>query len=89
MQFCYHQPIIPPCQSQIQLFNFKLFTRPESVTCYHCGERVAVRSVVKMEFDGVERDLCCHGCEAVLMLVLANGLTSDYLTEKASAQLTQ
>ena len=70
------------------MFNFKLFTRAESVACYHCGERVAVKSVVKMQFDGAVRDLCCHGCEAVLMLVEANGLTSDYVAEKNSAQLT-
>jgi len=77
-------PPIYPCQSQINLFNFKLFTRPESLACYHCGERVAVKSVVKMQFDGAQRDLCCHGCEAVLMLVDANGLTSDYVAEKSS-----
>ena len=68
---------------RIKLFNFKLFTRPESVTCYHCGERVAVRSVVKILFDGKQRDLCCHGCEAVLMMVEANGLTGEYLSGKS------
>ena len=73
-------------QGPIKLFNFKLFTRSESVACYHCGERVATRSVVKMPFNGKQRDLCCHGCEAVLMLVEANGLTDEYLSGKSGAE---
>lgn len=88
-QFGYYSAIYPLFirpPVRLKLFNFKLFTRPQTCACYHCGERVPVRDVVKMLFDGKERDLCCHGCEAVLMMVEANGLSAEYLSEKNSAQ---
>jgi len=82
-----YRPYSPANTSQriFKLFTFSLFNRAQTCSCYHCGEQVAVRSVVKMLFDGKQRDLCCHGCEAVLLMVEANGLTSDYLSEKNNA----
>jgi len=71
----------------IDVFKFKFFSRPESLACYHCGEQVSVRDVVKHTFHGQSRDLCCHGCEAVLMMVESNGLTDTYLRDKASAAI--
>ncbi|MET3105315.1 hypothetical protein AAKU67_001064 [Oxalobacteraceae bacterium GrIS 2.11] len=66
---------------------FGLFTRRESIPCYHCGERVALRHVVTLKFDGALRDLCCHGCEAVLMMVESHGLTDEYVQNKNSTAL--
>jgi len=67
----------------IQLFNFKFFTKSPSIACYHCGDQVALRDAVVHEFHGAPRDLCCHGCVAVLMMIEANSLTNDYLRDKA------
>jgi hypothetical protein len=61
-----------------------LFTRQETVACYHCGEQVALRHLVRGMFDGEQRDLCCHGCEAVLRMIESNGLTGEYLQNKVT-----
>jgi len=59
-----------------------LFARQETVACYHCGERVALRHLIRGAFNGEQRDLCCHGCEAVLRMIETNGLTGEYLQNK-------
>lgn len=62
----------------------RLFTRPETIACYHCGEPVALHNAVRLNFDGEQRDLCCHGCEAVLMMVESNGLTYEYVKNRVT-----
>jgi len=47
---------------------------------------VSLRDVVRMDFNGAQRNLCCHGCEAVLLMVESNGLMSDYLLNKDATQ---
>ena len=61
----------------------------DSVSCYHCDERVAKRHVIVAVFAGLERELCCHGCETVLLLVAANGLTETYVNSKLTNPLNQ
>lgn len=46
--------------------------------CFHCQEVMSVRQVVTVRFDGAERQVCCHGCAAVLATVQENGLSQQY-----------
>ena len=66
-----------------QLVNVPQWTRQQvRVPCYHFGELVAQRRIVMADFDGAPRELCCHGCAAVLHMVEKNGLTSAYLQDR-------
>ncbi|TDK68417.1 heavy metal translocating P-type ATPase metal-binding domain-containing protein [Sapientia aquatica] len=67
-----------------QFFNrLQQTTKQESVACYHCGEQVSLRRVVRADFNGASRELCCHGCAAVLMMIETNGLIDVYLSNKS------
>ena len=45
--------------------------------CYHCGLPVPPQTRHFVAIDGVERRMCCVGCEAVARSIVDNGL-SDY-----------
>ena len=56
--------------------------------CFHCGEPVPPHSHFSVEIEGVERPMCCPGCQAVASLIAGSGLESFYrlrtrLNEKA------
>lgn len=56
--------------------------------CFHCGEPVPPHSHLSVEIEGVERPMCCPGCQAVASLIAGSGLESFYrlrtrLNEKA------
>ncbi|NMG45803.1 heavy metal translocating P-type ATPase [Aromatoleum toluvorans] len=46
--------------------------------CYHCGLPVPPLSSHYVPVDGVERRMCCVGCEAVARSIVDNGLTDYY-----------
>ncbi len=46
--------------------------------CYHCGLPQPDDSRYTLAIDGVERALCCAGCEAVARIIVEHGLTSYY-----------
>ncbi len=52
------------------------------IACFHCGELVRQKRVVQVVFDGVSRDVCCHGCAAILSTVEQMGQTEQYMTHK-------
>ncbi|MEZ8142464.1 ATPase P [Enterovibrio norvegicus FF-33] len=54
--------------------------------CYHCGEPVLTGDSYNVEIQGVNRTMCCPGCEAVATTIVANGLTSYYEYRTAPAE---
>ncbi len=52
-------------------------TRAQSV-CYHCGLPQPRDGHFSIAIDGVERVLCCAGCQAVAQIIVDHGLTSYY-----------
>ena len=46
--------------------------------CYHCGLPQPGDSHYSVAIDGIERALCCAGCQAVAQIIVDNGLTSYY-----------
>lgn len=46
--------------------------------CYHCGLPVPAQTSHYVAIDGVERRMCCVGCEAVARSIVDNGLTDYY-----------
>src|SRR5690625_1852262 len=46
--------------------------------CFHCGEPVPRGEDRWVEVDGVERPVCCVGCEAVASLIAGAGLEAFY-----------
>ncbi|WP_141104297.1 heavy metal translocating P-type ATPase, partial [Noviherbaspirillum denitrificans] len=55
----------------------------EALSCFHCGLPVPVGSTWTVQIAGVERQMCCPGCEAVAKTIVENGL-SDYYTTRES-----
>lgn len=57
----------------------------DDAECFHCGLPVPAGSSHRVGIDGVERAMCCPGCEAVARAIVDNGLEDFYRhrTEKA------
>lgn len=53
---------------------------PTSVdlNCFHCGQPIPPNTYFRLAIDGVERTLCCVGCEAVAQAIVDNNLTDYY-----------
>ncbi|WP_444912291.1 heavy metal translocating P-type ATPase [Microbulbifer sp. PAAF003] len=49
-----------------------------SSSCYHCGLPVPPGSNHSVVIDGVARDMCCPGCEAVASAIVSGGLDGFY-----------
>ncbi len=47
-------------------------------SCFHCGLPIPVGAVYRVAIDGVERQMCCAGCQAVAQAIVANDLTDFY-----------
>lgn len=69
-----------------------IFTGPAAanpkIACFHCGELVRQKRVVSVVFDGVCRDVCCHGCAAILATVEQLGQTGPYLAQKRQSEIS-
>ena len=46
--------------------------------CFHCGLPVAEGSQYSITIDGINRPMCCPGCEAVAGAIVAGGLDNFY-----------
>lgn len=46
--------------------------------CWHCGEPIPTGVEISAEIGGQARDMCCHGCQTVAMLIDSAGLTRYY-----------
>jgi Cu2+-exporting ATPase len=51
---------------------------PSAPDCFHCGLPVPTGGAVGVRVDGVERIVCCHGCEAAALVIDAAGLGDYY-----------
>lgn len=50
----------------------------DSGRCYHCHEDVPQNARWSVEFDGIQRRMCCVGCEAVMSAIVEAGLADYY-----------
>ncbi len=55
-----------------------------NIPCYHCHELMLEQDVIAVNFAGQERQVCCHGCQAVLQTIESSKMTQDYLRFKQS-----
>ncbi|GMR08953.1 MAG: heavy metal translocating P-type ATPase [Gammaproteobacteria bacterium] len=46
--------------------------------CFHCGLPVPEGSNYSAEINGIDRSMCCPGCEAVAQAIVAGGLNDYY-----------
>ena len=46
--------------------------------CFHCGQPVPQGSHYHVVIKGEERDMCCHGCQAVAQAIVDGGMESFY-----------
>jgi len=53
--------------------------------CFHCGEALPPGPERRVPIDGVERPVCCPGCEAVARLIAGAGLGEFYRYRDGSA----
>ena len=56
----------------------ELATARDAGLCYHCGLPQRGGGHFSIEIDGIERALCCAGCQAVAQIIVDHGLTSYY-----------
>ncbi len=54
--------------------------------CFHCGLPVPAGSHWSVAIDGIERAMCCPGCEAVARAIVDNQLTDFYRTRQSLPQ---
>ena len=50
----------------------------QSSGCYHCDLPVPPGSAYSARIDGLSRQMCCRGCEAVAEAIVAHGLAGYY-----------
>ncbi len=53
--------------------------------CYHCGLPVSTDLELQVSIDGLNRSMCCAGCQAVAEIIVASGLGGFYRNRTASA----
>jgi Cu2+-exporting ATPase len=51
---------------------------PAAITCYHCGLPVPSGASWRVAIAGIDRAVCCPGCEAVARVIVDSGLTDYY-----------
>ena len=51
----------------------------EGSPCFHCGQPVLPGEVFHLVIGGLERDLCCVGCQSVARLIVDSGCEDFYL----------
>ncbi len=57
--------------------------------CFHCDLPVPKGAEYSVTIDGVDRPMCCPGCEAVAQAIVDNGLTSFYQYRTDSSNLSR
>ncbi|MCU0970356.1 MAG: heavy metal translocating P-type ATPase metal-binding domain-containing protein, partial [Gammaproteobacteria bacterium] len=51
---------------------------PDAQHCYHCGLPVPPGGRYEVRIRGIERPMCCHGCQAVAQAIVNGGLEGYY-----------
>ncbi len=51
---------------------------PSDSNCFHCGQPIPPDTYFHVAIDGLDREMCCLGCEAVAKAIVANNLTDYY-----------
>lgn len=54
--------------------------------CFHCGLPVPAGSHWQVAIDGIDRAMCCPGCEAVAQAIVDNHLTDYYRSRQSLPQ---
>ncbi|HEC28154.1 MAG TPA: hypothetical protein ENI65_01010 [Gammaproteobacteria bacterium] len=56
------------------------------IHCFHCGQPVPDRLDLHVEINHQVQPMCCKGCEAVALAIVAGGMESyyQYRTEKST-----
>ncbi len=57
--------------------------KPPPAECYHCGLPLPHDGHFTVAVDGVERAMCCAGCQAVAQTIVAHALTAYYRQRSA------
>ena len=57
----------------------------DTPTCFHCGAPVDQPGRWSARIEGVERPMCCAGCQAVAGAIVSAGLDDYYRTRSAPA----
>jgi hypothetical protein len=74
--------------SQLQTLTHNFFRQysEEKLVCYHCDDRMRQSKAVPILFDGQTRQVCCHGCAAILVNIQKHQLIADYYASKNMSQ---
>jgi Cu2+-exporting ATPase len=53
----------------------------DTSACFHCGQAIAAAAHWTVRIDGLDRAMCCPGCETVARTIVDSGL-SDYYSSR-------
>lgn len=72
----------------LSLFSFfgvflRRFSTGEKIHCFHCDEKMRKENALLAAFNGNAEPVCCHGCLAILQVIVRNGMTTQYLHIKS------
>lgn len=70
----------------VAMFSGSAASNPK-VACFHCGELVRQKRIVHVVFNGASRDVCCHGCAAILSTVEQLGQCGPYMIQKQQLEM--
>ncbi|MDP5240133.1 heavy metal translocating P-type ATPase [Uliginosibacterium sp. 31-16] len=59
------------------------FQTSVELSCFHCGQPVPAGTALFVSMDGIPRQVCCAGCQAVSEAIIVNGL-ADYYRHRAA-----
>src|SRR5690606_33109093 len=78
-----HRPAGAPARGDRRLRELVPMTG--AVACFHCGEPVEQPGRWTARVEGIEREMCCAGCQAVANAIVAAGLDDYYRARSAPA----
>lgn len=54
--------------------------------CFHCGDEVPEHFKASVAIQGVDRPMCCIGCQSIAQMIVDNGMTAFYERRKGLSQ---
>lgn len=51
---------------------------PPSDSCFHCGLPIPPGIDIHVDYQGEEKPMCCHGCQAVSQAIIDSGMDNFY-----------
>jgi len=68
--------------NSLRVYFYSNLKSANKITCYHCGEKSTPSQTIYVDFENVNRPVCCNGCAAILKTVEELGMCEEYHAQK-------